>query len=320
MIAEKYWPDIRKGQISLDGAAQRLAGVCNMLLPETFAQDCKARWATLAWCNGARLRAHSNRLSNRAIGESHHHEPEAISLMKDVLDRLDGMGLPDDPLDQLRDTISEMVGSDNPGPASPEFLELCAHAGWQSVEQGSLFAAHVLGDLKNAGHATQYLTDLLITEHGGLTEQEKGHAFSFFSAATYPTTPVERAALTTAIAGSFREVCEHDLDEVAFLNHGFQLGKELACTDADAAREVMNDIGPDPLRITLELIDEYLDCHFSEAGPGDFFNSMLRWMKKTYPDLSETDYPPFKALLLRHAYDYMFWAGLLLEMRPEIRF
>ena len=87
-----------------------------MLLPETFAQDCKARWATLAWCNGARLRAHSNRLSNRAIGESHHHEPEAISLMKDVLDRLDGMGLPDDPLDQLRDTISEMVGSKNPGP------------------------------------------------------------------------------------------------------------------------------------------------------------------------------------------------------------
>ena len=102
--------------------------------------------------------------------------------------------------------------------------------------------------------------------------------------------------LTTAIAGSFREVCEHDLDEVAFLNHGFHLGKELACTDADAAREVMNDIGPDPLRITLELFDEYLDCHFSEAGPGDFFNSMLRWMKKTYPDLSETDYPPFKAL------------------------
>ena len=177
-----------------------------------------------------------------------------------------------------------------------------------------------MGDLKNAGHATQFLTDLLITEHGGLTEQEKGHAFSFFSAATYPTTPVERAALTTAIAGSFREVCEHDLDEVAFLNHGFHLGKELACTDADAAREVMNDIGPDPLRITLELFDEYLDCHFSEAGPGDFFNSMLRWMKKTYPDLSETDYPPFKALLLRHAYDYMFWAGLLLEMRPEIRF
>ena len=42
------------------------------------------------------------------------------------------------------------------------------------------FAAHVLGDLKNAGHATQFLTDLLITEHGGLTEQEKGHAFSFF--------------------------------------------------------------------------------------------------------------------------------------------
>ncbi len=291
-----------------------------MVLPESFFPDCKARWATLAWCNGARLRASSNRESRHSLGEFRSQGAEAVGLMKDVLDRLDGHGLPDEPLDRLRDTIADMVGDENPGPASADFLGLCAHAGWQSVEQGSLYAAHVLGELRGAGHATQLLTDLLITEHSGLTEPEKSHAFSFFSAVTYSTTPVERAALTTAVAGSLLEMREHDLDEVAFLNHAFHLGNELGRSDMEAARKVMDDIGADPLRITLELFDEYLDCPFVEAGPGDFFNSMLNWMPKTYPDLMDTDYPPFKALLLRHAYDYMFWAGLLLEMRTEVRF
>lgn len=291
-----------------------------MLLPESFVTDCKARWATLAWCNGARLRASSNRDSQQSLGAFNSHAREALTLMKDILGRLGDIGLPDEPLDGLRDALAAMVGEENPGPAAPEFLGLCAHAGWQSVEQGSLYAAHVLGELKNADAATQMLTHLLVTEHGGLTRQEKSHAFAFFSAASYQETPVERAALTTAMAGSFREVCEHDLDEVAFLNHAFHLGSELGRTDPDAAERVMVDIGVVPLRLTLKLFDEHLECPFPEAEPADFFNSMRKWMEQTYPELVETDYPPYKSLLLRHAYDYLFWSGLLQEMKRHAQF
>lgn len=315
MIAGKYWDGILKAATPVDCTGSRLVTACNMLLPESFFQDAKARWATLAWCNGARLRALSGQSSREVFQSLGIGVADAVPLMRDVLGRQDGAGFPDNPLDAIRDTFSEMVGSGSSDPASSGFLGLCAYAGWQSVEEGSLFAAHVLADLKIAGQATQILTDLLQTDHGGLTPSEKTHAFSFFSAVSYPTTPVERAAVTMAIADSFREAREENFDEAAFLNHAFHLGGELGRTDVDAALRVIGGIGTEPLRTTFVLFDKFLDCPFGEATPSEFYNSMLKWSSDFYTDLAETDYPPFKVLLLRHAYDYLFWAGLLLEMR-----
>ena len=281
-------------------------------LPAT--PDHLSRWAALGWTNGVVAGfSGGSEVALKALPPPRV-DAEALSIALDWEVRHSDLEL--EPIARVRDSIARLRGRPvysecdwNPESILVDF----AHAGFSAVRADSLFAGIVAASLDELPSGSRFLGQLLVEDSRGLGTLSLGDPLIRFFAFTYDQTPAERQAISSALHMSLQTVRSFPSTPVDLLINAFIVGRRLVFEVPDVMSLLLEELGPEGWKRVIEIFHKFLPSSPEETHPADIITGIQQWIPKTHQDLLSDPHDPSALLVLRHAYDFAFWAGIVRE-------
>lgn len=309
--AQMLWRACLDGGATVpDHAIGRLCRLGALIELPAGTADCP-RWANFAWCNGTR--AAQEGISQETIlaltGAS---ETMAASLVAAALAVRGVVATGKHPLHEQREVLARVLTQSGAGAfvTRTELVRDCVLAGWLAFHRDSLLSVRAVLDT-TLNSLERIATRWVVAETKGVEEALRREALVQFVAPTYTFSTRERDAIAHAMTEGLRQARREGWDLPEFLRDAFRRGERLACDDSATTWAMIGELGRDTVEQTHHKVEGLLGRPIPECTAPDALAAVPRFLRRLHPNLISThnqDAP--RVLMLRQAYDFLFWVGL----------
>ncbi|MFM7102992.1 MAG: hypothetical protein ACKO3N_17705, partial [Verrucomicrobiota bacterium] len=212
-----------------------------------------------------------------------------------------------DPLLGFQRWAADWIGRTGVRPEPVEAWKAGAVLGGRWMRRDALVCGAVLAWVDQAGWAERYAAPALASQ----MQRPQDNPWQVLVRSTYPRGCPEGEALA-ASAGRGLKRARYSAGRLReFLLDAVREGFHLARTDPGRARRISLVPGLEKRRALARMYEHHAGSLKHPADPDHLLERMAGWLRWAHPTLLDSARWCDGVLLLRYAYDYLWWRGLL---------
>lgn len=313
--ADELWQDCLAGQCSGD-PFEKLWAVARLFGLERD-PECIYRMANVAWANGAQLAVAGVPMATlMRLANDHYAASEA--LLRKVWQVQDVAGGGSCALIDQRRLLQRALG-ENPVPQHGTRLDIArtaAIAGWLAYHEQHLVTVRMVAGQGLSDSEVLLMTQLM-REVQGWTPQASSEALARFIATTYEKSErLECLAIQHAVERSLTVARKRQWGPCEFLRDAVKRGQVFGRNQPDQASAVLQEVG-EGVRGMIGIFESLLEQPLGDASNTAAWDALQDWMPRAHGADVSGGLREQGLLVLRHAYDFLFWFGLLREISRQ---
>lgn len=209
------------------------------------------------------------------------------------------------PLANIKKWASQWLDDSNPPvPSIPWRLGIAI--GYNGLQVFPLLCGLLTAEIDSARLDQQFASRILIDR---LNNPEKP-LWSEFIRSTY-NGPIEGEVMSTAVTEGLTTANNHGWSLRQFLLYAVAQGQRIASAGSSPAQPLLQELGSDK----VEQIRKFYDAHPAPLGSQVSDETLLAalryWLFQAHPGLFDFNDTGGEHLVIRHAYDFLWWRGFL---------
>jgi hypothetical protein len=315
--AEVLWRECLNGRTS-DRPLDKLLAMGRLFGINEADPDAPYRFANLGWTSGAYAAASGVSLQE-LVHMTGDDQKSAKALVQSVWEIRGIAGTEKHPLVEQRRLLKQALG---PEPVRTfrslrALTRASAIAGWLAFTEQHLVSARVLQAIKSNG-PEWFLAAQLEIESKRWDYVESKEALARCIGGVYSQKEkVERKEIMLAVEQSLATARKQNWSVARFVQDGIRRGAGLAMFQPVRTVELLKEIGDARVEEIAATFEKYLHCSLVISTDVQSWDALQDWLPAAHKDIIGVPTEGAALLLLRHAYDFMFWLGFLRQVRTE---